>query len=100
MSFWYGVKRMRSDPAFSAASATAARIVPETRPAMGATPTALSPLRSFCTPTWSIGRAGFSGAGPSSSGRFRYYVSRTSRNFSTPQSLIRNFSRAFERRRR
>ena len=31
------------------------RMVPDTRPAIGATPTAFSPFLSFCTPTWSIG---------------------------------------------
>ena len=46
---------MRSEPAGSARSATAVRMVPDTRPAIGATPTALSPFFSRCTPTWSIG---------------------------------------------
>ena len=55
ISFWYGVKLIRSDPARSARSATADRMVPDTRPAIGATPTALSPFFSRCTPTWSIG---------------------------------------------
>ena len=49
-------------------------------PAIGATPTALRPLRSRCTPTWSIGWTTGSGAGPSTSGRLRYSVSRTWRS--------------------
>ena len=67
-SFWYGVNRIRSDPARSARSATAERMVPDTRPAIGATPTALRPFFSRCTPTWSIGCLTGSGAGPSMSG--------------------------------
>ena len=51
INFWYGVKRRRSEPAFSAASAILAMIVPDIRPAIGATPTALRPFLSFWTPT-------------------------------------------------
>src|SRR5258708_35379177 len=47
ISFWYGVKRTRSEPAASAGSATFVRIVPATRPAIGATPTAVFPFLSF-----------------------------------------------------
>ena len=100
ISFWYGVKRTRSEPAASARSATFVRIVPDTRPAIGATPMALSPFFSFWMPTWSIGCLTGSGAGPSISLRPRYSSSTTWRNFSTPQSLIRNFSRALDRSRR
>src|SRR6266542_3703339 len=49
---------------------------------------------------WSIGFAGSSGAGPSTSARPRYSFSRISRNFSTPQSASRNLRRARVRSRR
>ena len=49
---------------------------------------------------WRVGLHGPDGAGPSMSGRCRYSVSSTLRNFSTPQSATRNFSRARVRRRR
>jgi hypothetical protein len=39
ISFCCGVKRTRCEPTFSAASATATSVVPDTRPAIGAAPT-------------------------------------------------------------
>ncbi len=100
ISFWYGVKRMRSEPAAAARSATWVSSVPVTRPAIGATPTAFRPFLVRCTPTWSTVCLTGSGAGPSISGRLRYSSSSTFRNFSVPQSLIRNFRRALDRSRR
>ena len=47
-------------------------MVPDTRPAIGATPTAFRPFFSFCTPTWSIGCVTGSGAGPSISFRYSF----------------------------
>ncbi|SKU24523.1 Uncharacterised protein [Mycobacteroides abscessus subsp. abscessus] len=51
ISFWCGVRATRLEPAFSARSAIADRMVPETRPAMAEMPMALSPFLSRCTPT-------------------------------------------------
>ena len=98
--FCIGVVRSRYDPCASARSARSISFWPPVRPAMGDRPT--KKLPSFCslTPTWSPGRSGVTGAGPSISLRFRYSFSSTSRNFSGPQSAIRNLIRARVRSRR
>jgi hypothetical protein len=95
-----GVVRTRVDPWASTTSAILLSSVPDTRPTLGAAPTMYRPSFWRNTPTWSTGVSGASGASRSMSLRSRYSVSSTSRNFSMPQSAIRNLSRARERSRR
>src|SRR3954453_18324056 len=67
--FWYGVSRAPATAYCSIRSARATSLVPETRPAIGATPT--KKLPSFCswTPTWWRCPAGGGGEGGQRGGR-------------------------------
>ena len=99
-SFWYGVNRIRSEPAASARSATFDRMVPghparDRRDADGVEPV-LELLHADVVDRV-LDRLG---RGAVDQRALEVFVSRTSRNFSMPQSLIRNFSRALARSRR
>ena len=96
-TFWCGVRRMRWEPAASAASARATSASPESRPAVSAKPTYRLPSTCSCTPTWSEWPTARSGAGPSGSSKPRYSSCSTFRNFSGPHSASRNFRRALVR---
>ncbi len=71
-SFWYGVNRIRSEPACSASSATAVRMVPDTRPAIGATADGIEAvLQPLHADVVDRARRPARGAGPSISGRLQ-----------------------------
>ena len=94
------VSRTRPFACRSDSSASSRSAVPLVRPDFVVPPIANRPSSCSSTPMWSRWVGESSGAGPSGSARPRYSFSSTSRNFSGPQSAIRNFSRACIRDRR